>query len=180
MKQILRLILFLFSLTISSQTSFDSQSVIKYDILSHSTDKPIPFDTPFTLLLEKNTIKNITHVYAYQTEFKKGVRSVVLGKYYDAKRNVIDNQAVYDVDLEFEEKNESVYIYFGPLKPGILFDLLLERELSEICTKELLKVNVLLAQGACQIDEAKKQFGILRSCTVDNSSNQTAFANELG
>lgn len=176
MKQILLLFLFLFSLTIRAQSPFDSQSVVKYDIFSHSTDKPIPFDAPFTLLLEKNTIKNITHVYAYQTEFKNGVRSVVLGKYYDAKKNIIDNQAVYDVDLKFEEKNESVYIYFGPLKPGILFDLLLERELSETCSKELLKVNVLLAQGACQIDEAKKQFGVLQSCTVDKMNNQTAFA----
>lgn len=179
MKQILLLLLGLWALTVEAQTQIESQSLIKYDLLSHSTDKPIPFDAPFTLQLEKTSIKDITHVYAYQAEFKNGIRSSVLGKYYDDNRKVIDNQPVYDVDLDFKEENGSVFIYIGPLKPGILFDLIIETGLSEICTKELLKVNVLLAQGPSHLDKAKKQFGVLKSCTLDKANMQTAFAMNL-
>lgn len=191
MKQISLLFLFLFSLTTGAQTPFDSQSLIKYDILSHSTDKPIPFDAPFTLLLEKTSIKDVTHVYAYQAEFKNGVRSSVLGMYYDDNRNVIKDQPVYDVDLKFEEKNGSLYIYFGAIRPGILFDLIIETKLSEICTKELLKVNILLAEKKVRMGEInesedleakeemkamKDQFAVLKSCTLDKTNMQTAFA----
>ena len=59
-KLILSLIVVFISIFFSTpsftQSPFNSESLIKYDLLTHKTDKPIPFDRSFTLVIEKLSI----------------------------------------------------------------------------------------------------------------------------
>lgn len=174
MRQLLLSFFILWTLFTKAQSPFVSQSVIKYDVLSHSTDKPIPFDSPFTLLLEKTSLTDIVNIYAYQTEFRNGIRTGVLGKYSDKNGKIII-APIFDTDLIFEKKKESLYIYFPALKPGVLFDLVIETGLNEDCLKELLKVNILIAKGEAQKNETADKFDDLESCAYDPVSGETAF-----
>ncbi|HEX8351186.1 MAG TPA: hypothetical protein VF598_14580, partial [Hymenobacter sp.] len=59
------------------QTPYDSEGLIKYDFLTHKTDKPIPFDRSFTLVVINLPVKDAFAVHAYETEYVNGLRQTV-------------------------------------------------------------------------------------------------------
>ncbi|RSK38994.1 hypothetical protein [Hymenobacter perfusus] len=61
-----------------AQTPYDSEGLIKYDYLTHKTDKPIPFDRSFTLTIEHLTVKDVLDVHAYESRYAHGRRQLVM------------------------------------------------------------------------------------------------------
>ena len=73
----LKLLISVVCLTLSDicfgQSPAYSDYIINYDLSTHKTDKPIPFDHSFTLVVDKLSRKNLDRVEVFEAEFKNGV-----------------------------------------------------------------------------------------------------------
>lgn len=153
------------------QNPFYSESLIKYDLLTHKTDKPIPFDRSFTLVVEKLSSKNIIAIHAYEAEYKKGNRVLVQNKYVDCGAVVPTKSAIKDVVLRYNPYSDTLQIFFPPLKPNSDFDINIIYRLSGDCRQTLLKANAQLSQGL--VPAANSTFNQFIACTIDKLTNRT-------
>src|SRR5690349_3738358 len=55
-----------------SQSLLGSELVIEYDLVTHQTDKPIPFDKGFLLKLNKKEVGAVSFAELYQVNRKRG------------------------------------------------------------------------------------------------------------
>lgn len=163
-----------FSTPSFSQSPFNSESLIKYDLLTHKTDKPIPFDRSFTLVIEKLSSKNVITIHAYQAEFKNGNRQLVVNTFYDCTPAVLINAAIKDVVLKFNPYSDTLQIFFPPLKPNTDFDINVIYSLSKDCRQMLMKVNAKLAEGTpASVVAANTSFNQFIACTFDKITNRS-------
>jgi hypothetical protein len=124
-----------------SQKSFLSEGLIIYDLKTHKTDKPIPFDRAFTLLVTKIPLKKVEDVDAYENYMDDGQRQSMIDG-YNEEGDIISNK---DVTLSFQQRKDSLYIYFPPMKPGRLFDLSVSGLLQENARLPLMATNYQLS-----------------------------------
>lgn len=125
-----------------AQNSFTSESVITYDLKTHKTDKPIPFDRPFTLVVHKIPITSIGTVEAFEAEIVDGKR--------DLKDDIVvkdKTASVRDILLKCKAKGDTLAIYFPPLKPNKDFDVSVSGVLDAEARGHLMEVMDLLARN---------------------------------
>ena len=111
------------------QTPYDSEGLVKYDYLTHKTDKPIPFDRSFTLVVEHFPVKDVVAVQAFEARYTNGVRSLVpveldaAGAVIATKaKTVAQTQRANDAELlslksSFDKNGATPFV---PLTPGEL------------------------------------------------------------
>src|SRR5689334_14450605 len=109
---ILSLILFLFFCHFClAQSPLYSESIVKYDYQTQTTQPSIPFDRSFTLFVDKLSAKNIKEIQGYEVEYKKGVRRLVMRRFIDCKTNNDTEKAIYDVNLKWNVNSDSLQIF---------------------------------------------------------------------
>ncbi|PWV55559.1 hypothetical protein [Chitinophaga sp. S165] len=162
----------LHALTSSAQTPFKSETIIKYDVSNHTTDKPIPFDRPFTLVVEKVNVKDPIAVHAYEAQYQHGNRSL---HYISCPGG---SQAVYDVALQFTADSGTLKIFFPALKPNKLFDINIMGRLSPADKEKLFEVNTFYKLG--KGPEATEAFKQLRERLTDKFLRRTYLALSAG
>lgn len=149
-----------------------SDYIIKYDLSTHKTDKPIPFDHSFTLVIDALSRKNLDRVEAFEIAFKKGKRQLVTNTFTDcngAKRTT----AVKDIDLGTDRRSDTIQIFFPPLKPNVNFDAMVVYYLQPASRNLLLKVNSLISATDATAAAAYVTFF---NSTIDNLFNRTSCA----
>lgn len=195
-------ILTTFLIATNAQAPFLSESLIKYDLATHKTDKPIPFDHPFTLVLEKFKGGDVINVHLYEAHMVNGNRFLVYNVPKTAHNNHNgcctiykgqnikdgDISAIKDKALNFKSDTGSLMIFVDPLKPNKLFDFNIISQLSPANKALLYQVNVLLSKGETakahsafdQFDEALTDPFIHRSyLNLEFSDYQTFFNDRL-
>ncbi len=153
-----------------AQNPFYSESLIKYDLTTHKTDKPIPYDRSFTLVIDKLSSKNIIAVHAYQAKFKKGNRILVENSFRDCD-GTRDTAAIKDVELKTNPYSDTLQIFFPPLKPNIDFDVKIIYNLQSKSRNLLFKVNSLISES--DTTNAQKAFSDFFKSTLDALSNES-------
>lgn len=150
-----------------AQRAFYSESIIQYDISTHKTDKPIPFDRAFTLVVNKLSSKNVEAVQAYEAEFVDGNRILVSNVIYEhgLKKEI----PVKDIELKINPYSDTLQIFFPPLKPEVEFDINIISKLSDVSREALLKVNYLIETGS---SDAKTEFNKFKAQNVDKNVNR--------
>lgn len=146
------------------QSPFYSESLIKYDLVTHKADKPIPFDHSFTLVIDKLSIKGLRSVEAYEAKFEKGIRKHVANLFLDCdgkKRKAI----VKDMDLRFNPYSDTLQIFFPPLRPNINFDVLVVYTISGKSRELLMDLNAMIAAGN---PDASNAFDAFFESTIDD------------
>lgn len=175
-----------------SQSAAQSESLIKYDILTHQTDKPIPFDKAFTLVVENLSSKGIKTIDVFEVENSNGRRSLKIDrieKYSDQKLDSIalskgvskdslsikqDEFSDKDFSVSFAKDIDTLYMYFPPIKPKKEFDINLVYVLPEKQRNLLLNVNKQIIKGK-KISENYTTFWI---STLDPHFNRTYTEND--
>jgi len=156
-----------------SQTPFYSDNLIKYDLATHKTDKPIPFDHSFTLIVEKLSSKNIERIEVFEAGFKQGKRQLCTNTFTDCdgKQKIT---AVKDLELKFNPYSDTLQVFFPPLRPNIDFDVMIFSYLDPANRNSLLKLNSLISAG--DDNAAEKAFIALFTTMSDKIFNRTVFS----
>lgn len=152
-----------------SQTPFQSDALIKYDLTTHKTDKSIPFDRAFTLIVDKLSAKGIESIHLFEAALKNGERKLVKNVF--VCRGKKENAAVKDVSLNFLQNVDTLYVFLPPLKPNKDFDINVIRLLPPEHRNTLFNVNTLLAQG--KKADAKTLYDQLFNALIDPFNNTT-------
>jgi len=163
-----------------AQSASTSELLIKYDLKTHKTDKVMPFDHPFTLIVDKLSTKKLDKIEVFETKFKNGERSDVMQRVDYA--GLCSQRSVKDMTLNHNLSGDTLEIYFPALKPNVSFDVSVIYKLSEDCRKQLLKVNRNLEQAILyrNLDEdlfieylnnADEAYSAFQNCTRDKEAN---------
>lgn len=159
------LLLFIFcSGRFISQNLFLSESIIKYDIKTHKTDKPIPFDRPFTLSLEKISAKGILKVYAFEVKVKNGIRQPKIDK---------GTIAIHDFVVQHNKDSDTLNLYFPAIKPNVDFEIYILRQPSIENKAKLFEINKLLYKDVVSTDDFKTADTLFRRFRVSLSDKIT-------
>ena len=156
----------------AGQNAFFSESLIKYDLTNHSTDKPIPFDRSFTLIIEKLSAKNIESIEAYEVAFIQGNRVLVENSFTDCDQKK-RREIVKDMNLRFNPDGDTLRIFFPPVKPNKYFDVFLISKLPVHSRNALLDVN---SKIAASDPKAGEEFQAFSRSMVDKQFDKTVFA----
>lgn len=103
-------LVFLFGLALITQfawaqTPYDSEGLIKYDYTTHKTDKPIPFDRSFTLVITNLPVKDAVAVQAHEARYTNGKRTLARVELDAAGRVLaIKSKDIAQVDLYNQNK----------------------------------------------------------------------------
>lgn len=141
-----------------AQSSYQSETLIKYDITTHKTDKPIPFDRAFTLVVEKLSSKNIVGIDAYEAIVTNGNRHLVYTTFQNCKTGKMDTTAIHDIQLNYNPYSDTLQIFFPPLKPNIDFDVNVIYRISDTNKALLMKLNEELANNSRSAESTFGQF----------------------
>ena len=190
MKFILLSILFTLSFhwVVNAQTPFISESLIKYNTSTHTTDKPIPFDKPFTLLLDKFKGPDVTEVHLYEAFMLHGNRFLVhnMPSTDEKDCNVdkdlsfafgqifgIESKAVHDISLKFSQDTSSLKIFVNPLMPNKLFDIHVISNLTPAQKALAYRLNGIIHKG--DIENETEVFKKLKNALTDQELKTTYF-----
>lgn len=166
---LLSLVCYLISFThhsIEAQNSFLSEDIIVYDIVTHTTNKPIPFDKSFTLAVYTINPKDITKINVHQAKEIDGNRRLAVDSTYIDNRGKKRPISKADFSVDFNRESDSLYMYFPPLKPNILFDINIFSKLSGKQRAKLLKTNIAAAKGGPPW-QWTRNYNLFRSSTID-------------
>lgn len=136
--------------------------MIKYDLNTHKTDKAIPFDRSFTLVLEKFKVFSVTDVHIYEAHMVDGNRFLV-ENIYSAASGVDDgccktykrqrlrggeiHTSIKDKVLRFKADTSSLMIFVDSLKPNKLFDINVIGRLSPASKTLTHQINSFMGPG---------------------------------
>lgn len=124
-----------------AQNSLRSESVIKLNIDDLSTSAPIPFDRPFTLVIDKLSNKGLTAVQLHQVKTRGGNRLQVQNTFKDCNSGNRVQRSVMDISLNIDQQNDTLKMFFQALKPNKEFDVLLFYKLDGKNRENLMEVN---------------------------------------
>jgi len=176
-KTALTLLLFIICLTFTnsviSQNPFQSDYLIKYDLATHKTDKPIPFDHSFTLIVEKISSKNIDRVQVFEAGYNQGKRQLSKNSFTDCDGQKV-KQAIVDMELKFNPYSDTLQIFFPPLRPNIDFDIMLFSYLQPSNRNSLLRINSLISTS--NYTAAESAFNDLFLALRDDIFGRTLFS----
>ncbi len=96
-----------------------SQDSILFNPVTRKTNKPIPFDKPFIVVVDKIEVKRVKAVYAYEVLYKNGIRELAS---YSKDVNG-DPSVVPSLKIHHDTSNNKLILFFSPLKPLINFDI---------------------------------------------------------
>lgn len=191
-KLFLLLVILASSPMLKAQNPFYSESIIKYDINTHKTDKPIPFDRAFTLVVEKVPVSDVSRIELFEATFYKGERDLVHNILDSARKcgcvvykpNKRKHEAIYnsmprrmaaimDDTLKFKLAGDTLQIYVPALKPNKEFDFNIVSRLPKARFARLLQVSALWAEGLD--DKAKEEFEKLQIEEIDPLTRRNYF-----
>lgn len=122
-----------------------SESIIKFNLNDKTTDKPIPFDRYFTLVIDSLNNKNIYKVYVFEAKFIDGVRKLKADVKENKKKNIKEESKA---DFELNPlPGEPLKLPFYPLKPNKDFDIAIVRHLTGERKTLAYKLNSVIANG---------------------------------
>lgn len=145
---------------LNGQSPFESDELIKYDVLTHQTDKSIPFNKPFTLLIDKLSAKYVDRIEIHEAKTDKGVRTLKYDEVNEVETSfafshtypfirlvheLVESKSTYDFEVDFKKNVDSLYIYFPSIKPNSEFDINIVKKLNAIQRKILLTTNVAIS-----------------------------------
>lgn len=154
-----------------SQEPYTPEMAIKYDTLKNVPDKPIPFDRPFTLFVDKKWANLVTEVYAFEAETKLGRRALKENSYIDCNGDK-DWGAIADIKfVNFYLSDSALKLYFPALRPNRQFDINIVSKLSPTKREMLMKINRLIKKR--DLKQAKLDFRDFDDALADKINNRT-------
>lgn len=133
-----------------AQSPVYSESIIKYDWHLPNNGKSIPFDRPFTMIVDNVPAKSVTAIYAFETIYKDGKRKFKENKVHG------EYQPVKDIKLSKDLDSDTLRIFFPALKPNKNFDVYILRLLSDENRALVMKMNMHMKLG--ETEKAKALF----------------------
>lgn len=122
--------------------SYRSDLFLKYNYKTHKTNKPMPFDHPFTMSIYGMPKVNVKDVYLMESEVKHGERKLK-GYVAQGMARVEENEVyVYDTKVGFTTSGDSLILYMPALLPNVYFDIHISITISEAC-RQLLHQSML-------------------------------------
>ncbi len=143
-----------------------SESLIKYDLQTQKTDKPIPFDRAFTLMVTKFPFEKVDFVEGYETVIEEGERNLKVDSTFiiqvvrkdGTKKDSVVELSFRDIILNHKLSHDTLTIFFRPLKPNKEFDVGVAAFLGKTARAALMDVNVLLADSKADIKKIEAQY----------------------
>lgn len=147
-----------------------AQDIIKFDLLTHRADKPIPFDKPFLLLVDNINTENIIRVSLYRAKTKAGNHELFPDRGQDSYTDYVFGRT------EMIVEKTKLTLKVPALKPSMDFDILIQRKLlgsnlekAHALDKIIVDNNLDPTQpGFTWPNEALKAFRVLK----DSANNQ--------
>ncbi len=129
-----------------------SDYILKYNLSTYQLEdnKKIPFDHPFTLMVDSLSGKNIKKIFLFRSKIVDGVREKTTNRIRN-DQGVYTDVVIFDKELSYKVGAEKLIIYFDPLKPNTLFDVHVVYKVVPTSRIMLMETNRLLELG----DEAK-------------------------
>lgn len=151
-----------------------SEYVLKYNLstLQVEDNKKIPFDHPFTLIVDSLSGKGIKAIYLFKSEMVNGVRKKIENDVLDTKTGKVTKKAIMDKVLSYKTGTDKLIIYFDALQPNTMFDVhVVYKKLFPKSRSILFEINSLLYQG--NNSEAEDAFDRFEESTDLEMSNTT-------
>jgi hypothetical protein len=159
-----------------AQSSFQSETIIKYNLKKQTTDVPIPFHKPFTIEVDSLSPKNILFVSVYEAQIRNGQRSLVTNTFTDCGGGPA-TAAIEDMRVGHNTTGKSLTLYMPPLKANKSFDINIVYKLPASHKKALMAVNEQLRLGS--VANATPLYNAFRVSTMNPETHRSYTSNNF-